>query len=271
MIAYAVEPGSVEWMNLRLGLPTASQFDRLLTPKTWKPSASRVRYRAELLTEWLIGQPLDWGSNNWMERGSGLEAEARSYYALQTDAEVLSGGFVTREDGQVGGSPDGLIDPDGGLEIKCPAALQHVQYLLGENLDYVGQVQGYMYLTGRDWWDVVSYNPMLPPVIRRVARDEPYIRELVPVLDELVEQLEIDKGRLAQYRVRSPARDFEPMTDEELGAFGIAIDEALGRGIIDQAFAVDARSAAFAGRWFTARTSWRAIQAARPPRLEIAR
>ena len=57
-----VEQGSAEWALSRLGIPTASCYDRLLTPKTRKPSASRHAYRAELMAEWLMGQPLDWGT-----------------------------------------------------------------------------------------------------------------------------------------------------------------------------------------------------------------
>ena len=136
-----MEQGTQEWMMARLGMPTASQFDRLLTPKTRKPSASRIRYSAELLTEWLLGQPLEWGSSAWMERGTDMEGEARKYYEMQYDVEVRQVGFVIRDDDAVGGSPDGLIGDDGGLEIKVPSALTHVQYMLGDAIDYVGQVQ----------------------------------------------------------------------------------------------------------------------------------
>lgn len=198
------EQGSMEWMVARVGLTTASRFDRIITPKTRKPSGSRPLLRAELLAEWLMGQPLDWGTNAYVERGTDLEAEARNYYALQYDADVQQVGFVLRDDGLVGGSPDGLLGLHGVLEIKCPMAVQHVRYMLGEDPDYIGQVQGYLYLTGRDWCDVLSYNPELPPVVNRVERDEDYIGALVPVLDKFVEQLELDKINLARYRVARP-------------------------------------------------------------------
>lgn len=204
MITYNVEPGSIEWMVARLGLPTASQFDRILTPKTRKPSAGRFKYRAELLAEWLLGQPVDWGTSNVMERGTELEDEARRFYAMERDVDVETVGFLTREDGKVGGSPDGLVGLDGGLEIKCPMAVQHVCYLLGEEFNHTGQVQGYMYLTGRPWWDILSYNPDLPPVIRRVERDETYISAFVPLLDELVAELDADKAKWAGHRILRP-------------------------------------------------------------------
>ena len=32
-----------------------------------------------------------------------------------------------------------------------------------------------MWVTGRKWWDFMSYHPQLPPLIVRVFRDEEYI------------------------------------------------------------------------------------------------
>jgi len=199
-----VEQGSLEWLDARLGIPTASQFDRIITPKSRKPSASRATYRAEILAEWLMGQPLDWGTTAYMDRGTELEAEARRYYVFERDVEVEQVGFIVRADGMVGGSPDGLVGDDGILEIKCPGPAQHVRYMLGEDPDYIGQVQGYMYLTGRKWADILSYHPDLPKVIHRIERDEEYLAALVPVLDAFIEQLQADKERLAEHRVLRP-------------------------------------------------------------------
>ena len=96
-----LEQGSTEWMMARLGIPTASRFDRLLTPKTRKPSASRDSYRAELVAEYLMGQPLDWGTSAWMERGTELEDEARRWYEMDRGVDVEQVGLVLRDDGLV--------------------------------------------------------------------------------------------------------------------------------------------------------------------------
>lgn len=257
-----VKQGSDEWMLARLGLPTASQFDRLLTPKKREPAAARHKYRAELVTEWLLGQPIEWGSSIWMDRGTGLEDEARRWYEFDRDVQVHRTGFIARDDGQTGGSPDGLVGDEGGLEIKCPGALQHVQYLLGDDLEHVGQVQGYMYLTDRAWWDVLSYNPALPPVVHRVLRDEKYIAALTPVLDEFVKQLEADKSRLAEHRVRGPATDFLPMTPAEIEE--LTHDLEMAAGLADEDFLNTIRAHVVAGRWRSARMAWRGIKGARP-------
>lgn len=201
MKIHDVEQGTPEWLQLRLGIPTGSQFDRLLTPKTRKPAAARFKYRAELLAEWLLGYPIDNGSQTiWMERGTGLEAEARRWYEFEKGVTVQRVGFVTRDDGQVGCSPDGLVGDDGVLEIKCPSAVQHVLYLLGEEPDYLGQCQGSLYITGRRWVDFLSYNPALPPKLIRIHRDEEYIAALADVLDSFLAGLELDKAALGEYR-----------------------------------------------------------------------
>ena len=51
-----VEQGSREWVEARLGIPTASAFKRIVT-STGKLSAQRDAYQAELLSEWVFGEP----------------------------------------------------------------------------------------------------------------------------------------------------------------------------------------------------------------------
>lgn len=199
-----VVQGSPEWAMGRLGIPTASRFDNILTPKTRKPSGSRLAYRSELLAEWLLNQPLEWGSSAWTERGRDMEDEARRWYAMSRDVDVVKPGFIFRDDGLVGGSPDGLVGEDGGLEIKCLGPAHHVQHLIACEPEHVGQIQGYLYLTGRTWWDLLYYHPDLPKEVVRVDRDEEYLAAFVPVLDEFIAALEKDKQTYAPYRVLRP-------------------------------------------------------------------
>lgn len=198
-----VEQGSPEWMDARLGIPTASAYDKIITPKTLKPAKGDT-YRNQLLAEWLLGYAIDWGTSSaWTERGRDLESEARAFYELTRDVEVTPVGFVARDDGQTGGSPDGLIGEDGGLEIKCPAIHTHVGYMLKPSLlsdEYRCQVQGYLYLTGRNWWDLMSYCPGLPEVMIRVERDAPFMDAFEPALAAFLADLDTAKERLAEHR-----------------------------------------------------------------------
>lgn len=202
MRIHDVVQGSPEWIARRLGKPTASGADKFLTPSKREPSKQRFAYRIELLTEWLLGVPLEDGSTGWMDRGRMLEPEAASWYALTKDVDLGVVGFVERDDGLVGCSPDRLVGDRGLLEIKCLAAANHVRALLGEDAhEHYGQVQFQMMICEREWCDILHYNPVLRPVVNRIPRDDIYIRALVDVLDPFVEQLEKDKLRLAEYRV----------------------------------------------------------------------
>ena len=183
--------GSPEWAAARLGIPTASQFHRIITAKTLKISESSNGYMCELLAERLLGMPvLEPSVSGFMERGSALEQSAVAFYELQRGVDTEPVGFVLRDDGRVGCSPDRLVGADGGLEIKCPAAAQHVAHLLEMPLRFFPQIQGCLWLTGRKWWDLLSYHPTMPPALVRIDRDEEYIAALAAATETFLFRLE---------------------------------------------------------------------------------
>jgi putative phage-type endonuclease len=184
-----VEQRSDAWLNLRVGIPTASCFDKIITPATGKPSTSAVAYRRELLAEWITGKSAGVKESGWMQRGTEMEPEARAFYEFESDCEVQEAGFVFLDDRQlIGCSPDGLVGDDGGIEIKCPAAHTHVGYLIDAKMPtaYIPQVQGAMWVTGRQFWDFVSYHPEIEPLIVRVKRDEGYIAKMATLVEAFV-------------------------------------------------------------------------------------
>lgn len=199
MIVHECEQGTPEWHALRLGLPTSSNFHRLVTAKRLEPSAAADGYLHELLAAWLIGEPTDTGKSAFMERGTGMEESARDYLSMVRDAEVRPVGFITRDDGMAGASTDGLIGDDGVAEIKCPSAAVHVSYLVDPPslvAEYRLQVFGELLITERAWCDVLSYNPYLPPVLIRVQRDESVISALRTALDSFVPRLVAARAHL---------------------------------------------------------------------------
>ena len=190
--------GSDEWLQLRSGIPTASSFDKIITP-TGKQSAQADGYANLLIAELITGKPEEiWRGNMWSERGKVLEPDAVLLYEMQTDRKTDIVGFVTRAG--MGCSPDRLIGDDGLLEIKSPAPHTHVEYLLKNTIDpgYIPQVQGQMYVTGRKWVDWYSYYPELPPVIIRVERDEAYLEKLAQYMADFFTLLESKKARLIE-------------------------------------------------------------------------
>ena len=199
MIRCDVEQGSAGWLKLRLGIPTASCFDQIITNKTMKPSSSADAYAYRLIAEQILGCPLDGASSGFMERGTILEESAVDFYELQRGCDTEKVGFVLRDDRRVGCSPDRLVGGDGLLEIKCPSAAVHIGYLLGdEGIGYRAQTQGQLWLTGRAWVDTLSYNPGLPSALNRVERDEPFIAALDAAMTTFLAFMDDKKAELQQ-------------------------------------------------------------------------
>lgn len=209
MIALPIRQGSAAWHWARIGIPTASQFDRILTAKTRKLAAGSERYMHELLTEWLLGMPHSGGSSGFMARGTGLEDEAVRYYELQRGVTVERVGFCMTDDRLVGASPDGLVGDEGGLEIKTPSAVVHVANLLGMTDEHYAQAQGGMYVTGRKWWDLLSYNPDLPSLIVRYQRDEEYIAALDAAMTQFLANITAARTKLLEQGCE-PATSLDP-------------------------------------------------------------
>lgn len=207
-----LQQGSVEWANARIGIPTASHFDKILTPAKLQPSSQAPKYMAHLAAEWILGYPLEFDSgqrfSGWMDRGTNLEDEARAWYEWKYDLNVERIGFILRDDGKVGGSPDGFVGDDGGAEFKVPAMHTHISYLIDPQSlvkEYRAQCNGYMYLGERAWWDIVSYSPKLPPVEVRIERDDKFIWALGNALNDFTEQLDALKERLTEHRYQREA------------------------------------------------------------------
>jgi hypothetical protein len=167
--------GSPEWWSFRAGVPTASNFEKIVTPKKMTLSAQGAGYIRELIEERIVGAEwIDRPTTRPMQHGIDLEPEARAFYEVMTDADVDRVGFITTDDGRFGCSPDALVGEDGGLELKCPQVRTHIGYLLEGGLpaEYRLQVHGSLWVTGRSWWDFVSYSMGLPPLVVRVERDQ---------------------------------------------------------------------------------------------------
>lgn len=185
------EQGSDEWIYARLGIPSASMYGKIITTQgKWSTQADT--YINQLVAEKLTGEQTPFYQNEHMARGTELEPDARKMYEFIKDVEVQEVGFCLHDTLEAGASPDGLISEDGGLEIKCPAPATHVEYLRGGKLPskYKQQVMGCLWITGREWWDFMSYHPSMKPLIVRVERDEDYIAELEACVSKAVELIE---------------------------------------------------------------------------------
>lgn len=205
-----VTQGTPEWIQARLGIPTASEFHKIVGNSTGELSRSRdkkglsevaKKYAYRLVAETLLGRELEKppGTPWAMDRGKRLEPLAREQYSFTNDVEVRTVGFVTTDDGRVGCSPDGLIiGARGGLEIKCLLDESHMGLLIdGPGDDFKPQVMGNLAGCELEYWDLYGFHPELPEVKIRTFRDERYIAKMGAALREF---LEIRDAMLAKAR-----------------------------------------------------------------------
>ena len=158
---------SDEWFQVRLGKITGTSFSTMAAgkPETFKKLCYRV------LSERRTGCPCDSVPvTPAMQRGIELEHTARREYERQEFCIVEEVGFLEKDD-LLGVSPDGLVGDDGGVEIKCPKQETHEAYLDKKEpwRQYRWQIQGALWVSGREWWDFVSYCPAYAPVGKHIA------------------------------------------------------------------------------------------------------
>lgn len=195
VIIKGIEQGGDEWHNLRLGIPTASRMGEIVTTNG-QPSKQARKYMLELATERITGQRIS-GFRSWqMEEGNRREQESREYYELVTGDIVDQVTFVFADDRKLYGcSPDGLIGEVGGFEVKNPEAHTHMDRVLSGGKEiptgYIVQVQASLMITGREWWDFMSYYPGLKPLIIRVEPDFKLHRAIKQHVDDFCGELEM--------------------------------------------------------------------------------
>jgi hypothetical protein len=178
--------GTPEWEAQRCGKLTASRFHEAIARTKTGWSASRKNYRDALVAQRMRQLPLEQGwISKAMQQGKEREPQARAAYAFYRDVEVIQVGFIDHPSINMAGcSPDGLVEDDGLVEIKCPETPQHFDMLLDEPIKHAYQVQIAWQLacTGRAWCDFVSFDPTVDQDLQlkiiRVPRSDEFIAEL---------------------------------------------------------------------------------------------
>lgn len=211
MIPVFCEQRSPEWHEARLGIPTASGMDRIITA-TGKPSAQAFGYIHELLASWALGEDVsEFCGTYWTDRGLAFEPQARAYYELERGLDTEAVGFVYHDESRlIGCSPDWLVKDcaggyAGGCELKCPTPGKHIGHLLdaeeGVPSKYRIQVQASLWITGLQWWDWMSYCPELPPVLVRVEPDEKLFAAFDEAIPRFIEALLSGREKLEKMGV----------------------------------------------------------------------
>ena len=197
-----------EWLMLRSGLPTASNFSKMVT-STGKLSKSIDDYALSLACDSVCKETSldEWLGNQWTDRGTELEPDARSMYEFQKDCTVAKKLVLLLTTGW-GCSPDGLIDNDGMVEFKCLKAENHVKTILDYNktgkipTKYIAQVQGQMLIAERQYCDLVFYHPDLPIKIIRVVPDSIIINGLLEAQAKVLNKRDLIVAELENENVK---------------------------------------------------------------------
>jgi len=195
-----IEQRTDAWFEARIGKVTASRVADVLAKTKSGYSASRDNYMAQLVCERLTKQKAEGFTNAAMQHGTETEPLARLSYEVSQNVLVDEVGFIPHPTIEMSGaSPDGLVNDDGLLEIKCPNTATHIETLLTQSVPtkYFTQMQFQMACTGREWCDFVSFDNRLPEelqlFVKRVPRDDTYIRlmeaEIVQFLAELDDKI----------------------------------------------------------------------------------
>lgn len=191
MIVFDIEQGSEAWFEARCGRVTGTRFKSLVAGESTQTYKDLI---TNIACEIITGKMEETYSNAAMEHGIETEPKARREYELTFDTDVKQIGFIIPDEENkyhewIGVSPDGVVE-DGMIEIKCPYARTHMEYIEAGKLpsEYRYQVQGQLFVTGFNYCDFVSYVEGMKLFIVRVYPDP----ELFATFEGRLEKLIID-------------------------------------------------------------------------------
>lgn len=191
-----VQQGSPEWYAARAGIPTASEFSSVLAKGQGK---TRRAYMLRVAGERITGEPGETFTSPAMERGRAMEDEARREYQFLFEADPIQVGFARNH--CAGCSPDGLVGSAGGIEIKTKRADLQIDVLLSDEVpsEHKAQLQGFLWVCEREWVDFISFWPGLPLFVKRVTRDEDYIKMLSHEVAKFNEETDAIVAQIQRY------------------------------------------------------------------------
>ncbi len=184
---------SPEWYEARRGKFTCSTLSDLFMDKKTKGYNDAIN---KVVFERLTGEIPESFTNDYMKRGTELEPFAREKYQMETFNEVQEVGFIDDGSEWFGYSPDGLLEKDGLIEIKCPKFSTLIDFALTRKIpkEYMLQMQGGMLVSDRKYCDFIMFHPKMNLIVERVNRDEMIlgdIREkLLIAIEEVKQRLE---------------------------------------------------------------------------------
>lgn len=196
-----IQQGSEDWLKIRLGLPTTSNFAMVVRDGD---ASTRKEYMRKLAGEIMTGRPAEGKiTTAAMERGNQMEPQARDHYSRKNFVTIERVGFIRRKlpSGRyVGCSPDGLIGKRKALEIKTMAPhlmIERLESGAGMPPIHRWQIYGTMWIADLDEVDLMLFYSGMPVAPQfTIKRDEKIIKEISDAaevfdweLDKLVKKI----------------------------------------------------------------------------------
>lgn len=158
--------GDAAWLQQRLGKLTGSRMAVAMSfLKNGQESAERRKLKFDLVAERLTDCLTSRYVTEAMAWGLATEAEAKEAATQLIGIKIKPCGYFDHpEIDNLGATPDGLLDDDGVLEIKCPTTTTHLSWLLANQVppEYKSQMICQLICTGRRYAQFMSYDPRVP-------------------------------------------------------------------------------------------------------------
>jgi hypothetical protein len=237
VIDWNTEQGTAEWYSKRAGIPTASMFDKILTPKKQELAEGRKAYACRLLAERL----LNWQADSLDKIQHIQDGKAGEPYAVGSLEDIygittVPVGFIRTDDLRFGASPDRVANVSADktsvgivVEAKCPTIpVQFQRLVFGDPDAYICQVQGQLWVAEADKAIFYSWHAQTPPYRVETGRNEAFIAKLADALNRFHDELSEWELRLRDMGAFQAFGELKAPLDAEL-AGQISTEIAAGK------------------------------------------
>ena len=181
------------WLSARAGLLTASRMnDAMAFNSDGKPSAARIKYMEDLLTERTGTENAKHHVTDAMLHGVEYEDEAVDVFVERYPQYIVrpSRFYLHPTIEHFGATPDRECGEDGLLEIKCPQPNTYRRWVIDGVVPekHKNQMIAQCLCSGKTWVGFIAYDPTVREEGHRL-----FLRKYVPTAEELakVEQAAI--------------------------------------------------------------------------------
>lgn len=173
-------------LNKRIGKLTASRMiDVLSVKKDGKPTAAYEKLLEDLVAERVTDVATPHYVTPAMQWGLDNEDWAKAEYEKASGNVLIPCGTLDHfEIDGLACTPDGLVDPDGVVEFKCPTTPTYMRWVLAGEVpeEHKPQMAVQLLCTGRKFADFVAFDPRVkkgPRIFIRRWDPEPEYLEFV--------------------------------------------------------------------------------------------